>query len=87
MAHLPPAPAQRVVQDFELPCRRSMGEEILTPATGSAMRCIRSFAMNYPFESLPRRIFLDSCTAQTLRDYGGYIYEAGQFSLPTVFTA
>lgn len=31
--------------------------------------------LNYPFESLPRRIFLDSCTAQTLRDYGGYIYE------------
>ncbi len=29
-----------------------------------------------PLESLPRRIFLDSCTAQTLRDYGGYIYEA-----------
>jgi hypothetical protein len=27
------------------------------------------------FESLPRRIFLDSCTAQTLRRYGGYIYE------------
>jgi hypothetical protein len=27
------------------------------------------------FEVLPRRIFLDSCTAQTLRDYGGYIYE------------
>jgi hypothetical protein len=26
-------------------------------------------------EDLPRRIFLDSCTAQTLRDYGGYIYE------------
>lgn len=24
--------------------------------------------------SVPRRIFLDSCTAQTLRDYGGYIY-------------
>ena len=32
--------------------------------------------MKHPFESLPRRIFLDSCTAQTLRDYGGYIYEA-----------
>jgi hypothetical protein len=31
--------------------------------------------MKQPFESLPRRIFLDSCTAQTLRDYGGYIYE------------
>ena len=31
--------------------------------------------MKYPFESLPRRIFLDSCTAQTLRNYGGYIYE------------
>jgi hypothetical protein len=29
--------------------------------------------MKHSFESLPRRIFLDSCTAQTLRDYGGYI--------------
>ncbi|RWP98761.1 hypothetical protein [Mesorhizobium sp.] len=28
------------------------------------------------FETLPRRIFLDSCTAQTLRDYGGFIYES-----------
>lgn len=27
------------------------------------------------FETLPRRIFLDSCAAQTLRDYGGFIYE------------
>lgn len=27
-------------------------------------------------DSLPRRIFLDSCTAQTLRDYGGYIFES-----------
>src|SRR5690349_14493315 len=32
--------------------------------------------MNRAFESLPRRIFLDSCTAQVLREYGGYIYEA-----------
>jgi hypothetical protein len=32
--------------------------------------------MTDPFESLPRRIFLDSCTVQTLRDYGGYIYES-----------
>src|SRR5262245_13108956 len=32
--------------------------------------------MKHPFELLPRRIFLDSCTAQTLRDYGDYIYEA-----------
>ena len=32
--------------------------------------------MKHPFESLPRRIFLDSCTAQTLRNYGGYICEA-----------
>ena len=31
--------------------------------------------MKHSLESLPRRIFLDSCTAQTLRDYGGYIYE------------
>lgn len=27
------------------------------------------------FETLPRRIFLDSCTAQTLRDYAAFIYE------------
>jgi hypothetical protein len=32
--------------------------------------------MRHPFKSLPRRIFLDSCTAQTLRNYGGYIYDA-----------
>jgi len=32
--------------------------------------------MTHPFESLPRHIFLDSCTAQTLRNYGGYISEA-----------
>lgn len=31
--------------------------------------------MENRFESLPRRIFLDSCTAQMLRDYGSYIYE------------
>jgi hypothetical protein len=31
--------------------------------------------MKHSLESLPRRIFLDSWTAQTLRDYGGYIYE------------
>ena len=30
---------------------------------------------NTAFESLPRRIFLDSCTAQTLRDYGAYIFD------------
>lgn len=39
----------------------------------SATHCEK---MEYSFESLPRRIFLDSCTAQTLREYGGYIYEA-----------
>jgi hypothetical protein len=31
--------------------------------------------MQRSFESLPRRIFLDTCTAQTLRNYGSYIYE------------
>lgn len=31
--------------------------------------------MMHSFEALPRRIFLDSCTAQILRNYGGYIYE------------
>jgi len=34
--------------------------------------------MTHSFQSLPRRIFLDSCTAQTLRQYGGYIYEGDQ---------
>jgi hypothetical protein len=29
--------------------------------------------MKHSLESLPRRIFLDSCTAQTLRNHGGYI--------------
>ena len=36
----------------------------------------------YPFEALPRRIFLDSCTAQTLRDYDYFIYE-GEPVLPS----
>jgi len=31
--------------------------------------------MGHSLETLPRRVFLDSCTAQTLRDYDGYIYE------------
>lgn len=29
------------------------------------------------FEDLPRRIFLDSCTVQTLRKYGEFIYDGG----------
>jgi hypothetical protein len=37
--------------------------------------CPPQRTMYHSFESLPRRIFLDSCTAQTLRDYGGYICE------------
>jgi hypothetical protein len=36
--------------------------------------------MKRSFETLPRRIFLDSCAAQTLRDYGGYIYEGGSIA-------
>lgn len=31
--------------------------------------------MKRSLETLPRRIFLDSCTAQTLRDYGAFVYE------------
>ena len=27
------------------------------------------------FEELPRRVFLDSSTLQTIRDYGGYVWE------------
>lgn len=29
------------------------------------------------FEALPRRIFIDSCTVQTLRKYGEFIYNGG----------
>jgi hypothetical protein len=36
--------------------------------------------MKRTLESLPRRIFLDSCTAQTLRDYGGFIYDGEQIA-------
>lgn len=36
--------------------------------------------MKHAFESIPRRIFLDSCTAQTLRQYSGYIYDAEPIS-------
>lgn len=38
-------------------------------------KCVHK-SMKHRFERLPRRIFLDSCTAQTLRNYGGYIYES-----------
>jgi hypothetical protein len=32
--------------------------------------------MTDALETLPHRIFLDSCTAQTLRDYRSYIHES-----------
>jgi hypothetical protein len=32
---------------------------------------------NDSFEALPRRIFIDSCTVQTLRKYGEFIYDGG----------
>ena len=38
--------------------------------------------MTCEFDKLPRRIFLDSCTAQTLRGYGEYIFD-GQPILDT----
>lgn len=31
--------------------------------------------MTHSLDALPRRIFLDSCAAQTLGNYGGYIFE------------
>jgi hypothetical protein len=33
-----------------------------------------------PFESIPRRIFLDSCTVQTLRDCGAFVFEGEEIS-------
>jgi hypothetical protein len=36
---------------------------------------VRVAALMSPLQHLPRRIFLDSCTAQTLRRYGAYVYE------------
>jgi hypothetical protein len=32
---------------------------------------------NSPFEALPWRIFIDSCTVQTMRRYGEFIYDGG----------
>ncbi len=32
------------------------------------------------FDTLPRRLFLDSCTVQTLRDYDGFIWEGEPIS-------
>lgn len=32
--------------------------------------------MKYALDCLPRCIVLDSCTVQTVRNYGGYIYES-----------
>ena len=46
-----------------------------SPTIAARSPAVISLKMRRPFQSLPRRIFLDSCTAQTLRDYGGYIYE------------
>jgi hypothetical protein len=37
-------------------------------------------AMTHSLDSLPRRIFLDSCTAQTLGNYGCYIFEGEQLN-------
>jgi hypothetical protein len=36
--------------------------------------------MKHSFDSLPRRIFLDSCTVQMLRDYGGHIFDVESIS-------
>lgn len=33
-----------------------------------------------PFEALPRRIFIDSCTVQTLGKYGEFIYDGGSIA-------
>ena len=35
----------------------------------------REVVTSASLDALPRRIFLDSCTAQTLRDYSAYIFE------------
>ena len=32
------------------------------------------------FDALPRRVFLDSCTLQTLQDYGEFIWENVELS-------
>jgi hypothetical protein len=32
------------------------------------------------FKALPRRVFIDSCTVQTLRRYGEFIYDGGSIA-------
>jgi hypothetical protein len=36
--------------------------------------------MSQPFETLPGRIFLDSCTAQSMANYGEYIWDGGSIA-------
>jgi hypothetical protein len=36
------------------------------------------------FEALPRRIFIDSCTVQTLRKYGEFIFDGGSIGVGDV---
>ena len=54
---------------------RNRGEECYPRVSAPQDLRKSSISMNRALETLPRRIFLDSCTAQTLRDYGGFIYE------------
>ena len=35
----------------------------------------KDFGENYSFETLPKRIFLDSCVLQIISDYGEYVFD------------
>ncbi len=42
--------------------------------------------MSSQFEDIPRRIFLDSSTLQTLQDYGGFLYENEPLAVTDLLT-
>ena len=68
----------RAVAEF-LACKRASAWE---PSI-VAVQPVHELTMTTPFEALPRRIFLDWCTAQFLGNYGGYIMRGSRFSKQT----
>ncbi len=43
--------------------------------SGESLGSWKALMVVESFDTLPHRLFLDSCTVQTLRDYGGFIWE------------
>ena len=57
---------------------RAVAGRIVDCSVWDGIQLSKQQPMKHPFKSLPRRVRLDSCTAQTLRDYGGYATGRGR---------